>query len=92
MKEFKQLLDENNINFKFITPPHTELYNEMISNKLKEDIRTFFDKLDMHNEYIDFNSFVQYNDSCFIDPDHLSDIGAERFMKDIDSVLRNMGI
>ena len=76
--DFSELCKKNDICLVFFLAPMSKEYRQMMSaNYLRRTIPSIDLYKVVANRFFDCNTF-EWNDEDFVDPDHLSDIGAAK--------------
>jgi len=76
LKEYVHFLNKNEVLPVVVIPPFSAAYNQFISRETKESILDLIDSVPEDVHYVDFNESGPFEDSCFMDTDHLSAKGA----------------
>lgn len=89
LRDFLEYLNEKNVEAIFVIFPTTSYYSDNINREYKEKLYKNFDK--MKKEYnfkiIDFNKSYNFDDSDFIDVDHLGESGCQKLTKMLDKLI-----
>ena len=79
LRNMVKLLYENGIKIYFFITPYTRAYMNYIDPEYKPDIFKTLDGLELPVEFLDMNDYLEeFDDSDFLDSDHLNDIGASK--------------
>ena len=95
-ENYRQLADiadycnHHGIKFVLVSTPQTKEYNGCLNEKQIENTQKTIKKLQRQYvvEYYDFREDYRYKDDDFFDQSHLSEIGAEKFTKNLMSCIQ----
>lgn len=89
MKGLNSYLSQRNARIQVIVPPFSREYLEFLNDDLKETFYLWLQKVGLMHNIVDFNvsNEMLEDDACFIDPDHLSDMGAMLFTEKIKGMI-----
>ena len=76
LREYVHFLHMNEIVPIVVLPPFTAVYNRNINSDMKEAIIELVDSVPEDIHYVDFNQCDLFDDTCFMDTDHLNERGA----------------
>lgn len=86
MKEYINFLYKHNIQPIVVVTPFTEEYNRFICPEMKRDLLKMLDELPHNVDFVDFNDCDLFDESDFMDTDHLNLKGAKK----VSQMLINM--
>lgn len=79
IQEFVKEMNEKGIIPMFVVFPFSKSYLNYINMEYKEEILQLLEGLEDPVEYLDMNDYADYfTDEDFVNPDHMSDCGAEK--------------
>lgn len=81
LNEYVHFLHINGITPVFVVAPFTAEYNRYISEEMKESLFELIANVSENIHFIDFNQFLCFTPHDFVDTDHLSESGAEKFSR-----------
>ena len=88
IEEMAEYLSERGVRTVFVIFPFTKWYNQYINPEYKDDIYRLLDGLSLPVELLDMNEMDCFDDSDFLDTDHLNDKGAEKASRLLNQFLR----
>lgn len=86
LKDYVKLLQLNEIVPAIIVTPFTPAYNKYIDGRYREAIMEMLDKVEGTIHYIDFNESDMFENTDFMDTDHLNVYGANK----VSTILNDM--
>lgn len=81
LKEYVHFLQTNGVTPIFVVAPFTHEYSQYILREMKESIHELISGVAEEILYMDFNQLSCFEPNDFVDTDHLSQRGAEKFSK-----------
>ncbi|MCM1089548.1 MAG: hypothetical protein NC413_01795 [Muribaculum sp.] len=87
LREMVTFLAEHDIRTLFVIFPFTNAYNKYIDPEYKTDIMGALDALEQPVEFIDMNESDCFDDTDFLDTDHLNAGGADKASRLLNSIL-----
>lgn len=81
LKEYVHFLHMNDVLPIVILPPFSNAYKHYIGPETKETILELVDSVPEDVHYVDFNQCDLFDDTCFMDTDHLNEKGAHVMCK-----------
>ncbi len=78
LKDYVRLLQLHNITPAVVITPFTPAYNKYIDNRYREAVVEMLDKVEGTIHYIDFNDSDMFDETDFMDTDHLNAAGADK--------------
>jgi len=81
LKDYIHFLNMNETKPIIIIPPFTEYYNRYVNQRSKEGVQELIGSVSEKFEFIDFNDYSYFDDSDFVDTDHLNIKGAEKLSR-----------
>jgi len=79
LKEFIHFLNMYETKPIIVIPPFTDYYNRYVNQRSREGVEELIKNVTDKFEFIDFNKEKIFDDSDFVDTDHLNVKGAEKF-------------
>ena len=79
LQEYVHFLHLNHVMPVFVIAPFAEEYNRYVSREMKESIHELISCVSEELRFVDFNQFNCFKPSDFVDTDHLSEKGADKF-------------
>lgn len=79
-REFLEFLEKNNVEPVVVVFPHSKYYNENLNPEYKKDLYNIMDKMkkDYKFKFIDLNEYGEFDDTDFLDTDHLNPKGCKK--------------
>lgn len=81
LKEYVHLLHLNGVMPVFLIAPFAAEYIQFISKEMKESVSAIIADVSEDIRFVDFNQFSCFSPADFVDTDHLSRKGAEKFSR-----------
>lgn len=78
LKDYIHFLNMNETKPIIIIPPFTKYYNKYINQRSKEGVEELIKSITDKFEFVDYNDYNCFDDSDFVDTDHLNIKGAEK--------------
>ena len=79
LKEYVHFLHLRGVMPIFVIAPFTDEYNRYLSKEMKESVTELVKSVPGEIRFVDFNQFSCFTPTDFVDTDHLSRTGAEKF-------------
>ena len=79
LQEYVHFLHLNHVTPIFVIAPFAEEYSRHVLREMKESIHELIASVPEDLHFVDFNQFTCFVPSDFVDTDHLSERGAEKF-------------
>lgn len=79
LNQYVAFLRQNGIAPVFVIAPFSVEYTQHISNEMKDNIQEMLESVSEKIRFVDFNQFSCFEPTDFVDTDHLSQKGAEKF-------------
>lgn len=79
LQEYVHFLHLNDVTPVFVIAPFAEEYSRYVSRDMKKSVLEMISSVQEEIRFVDFNQFSCFDSSDFVDTDHLSEKGAEKF-------------
>lgn len=79
LTKYVHFLHENHVLPIFLIAPFAEEYNHFVLKEMKKSVQKLISGISEEIRFVDFNQFNCFEPDDFVDTDHLSEKGAEKF-------------